>query len=108
MKIDTGGGWKNLGYQTKMGVGKYGLLPCVGNGSDTTYYCDALWANSSNNRVALCGGATHNGSDCGAFACPLNTALSSSYWPHGASPSRNMQLKRKNNERAHFGSPHFN
>lgn len=91
----TPAGWINSGvkigwtgqYISKMAVGKYGLLPCVGNGSGTTYYCDALWANSSNNRVAIYGGYPGDGSGCGAFACHLDYALSHSYWSCGASPS---------------------
>ena len=95
MTIDTGGSWKALGYISKMAVGRYGLLGAGFSGSDSTYYSDYVWANSSNNRVAFYGGDANNGSSCGAFACRLGTALSYSSWYTGASPSRNMHGNKK-------------
>ena len=95
MTIDTGGSWKPLGYISKMAVGRYGLLGAGFSGSDSTYYSDYVWANSSNNRVALYGGAASIGSSCGAFACRLAIALSISDWSHGASPSSNRHGKEK-------------
>ena len=95
MTIDTGGSWKALGYISKMAVGRYGLLGAGFSGSDSTYYSDYAWANSSNNRVAIYGGRPDDGSSCGAFACSLRRALSNSGWGDGASPSSNRHGKEK-------------
>ena len=78
-----------------MAAGRYGLLGAGFSGSDSTYYSDYAWANSSNNRVAIYGGDTNDGSKCGAFACDLCNALSISYWGSGASPSSNRHWKEK-------------
>ena len=94
MTIDTGGSWKGLGYISKMAVGRYGLLGAGFSGSDSTYYSDYAWADSSDNRVAIYG-STGDGSFCGAFACTLATALSASSWYRGASPSSNRHGKEK-------------
>ena len=68
-------------------VGDFGLLGKTTGGDYDSKYYDRLVLNNSGNRVALFGGASPNGAQCGAFACNLYHVLSGSDWGVGASPS---------------------
>ena len=75
------------GYISSSTLNAYGLFPQVASGSDTTYFCDGLWFNNSQNNYALVGGVCADGLLVGAFYSDLNNAVSSSGWCFGASLS---------------------
>lgn len=76
------------GYISKMTlVPKLGLCPTVMSGSQSTYYCDAMWYNNSGTYFARFGGSSGNGAGCGAFYCVLSFAVGDSYWSYGVSLS---------------------
>lgn len=53
------------------------FLPSAVGGSETTYYCDALWTNTGT-RVAWFGGNWNSAGKVGAFCCYLRSDASSS------------------------------
>ena len=75
------------GGMTDVYVGDFGLLGKTTGGDYDSKYYDRLVLNNTQNRVALFGGNSYCGSQCGAFACNLNNVLSHSHWSIGASPS---------------------
>ena len=93
----TGDGYINTGVTVTSNVSGYtvkysarnafGIVPYVGSGSETTYYCDGAWVYTSDVYVANVGGYCGNGATCGAFYVNLNVAASHSTWSFGASVS---------------------
>jgi hypothetical protein len=75
------------GYVSGSTVTANGLFPTVASGSQTTYYCDGLWWNTSQTNFARVGGASANSYLCGLFYCVLNYAPSVTGWDVGASLS---------------------
>ena len=74
------------GYIGDMAAGDFGLMPTsLSNGSSGTKYCDYVYRRVTLNRVALFGGYSNNGANCGAFACHLYYVLSYRNWHYGAS-----------------------
>lgn len=93
---DTGNGYKNIGvtpsgtnggYISKMSFNANGIHPKVVNGSETTYYCDGLWFDTSQVDIALVSGACNCGSQCGCLCLALNHVSSRADWSIGASLS---------------------
>ena len=71
-------------YISEMTINQHGLFPkSVSSGTQTTYYCDALWTNNSQTNFALFGGASVVGLRVGAFACLLSGLVSYSNWSIG-------------------------
>ena len=69
---NTGGTYcKNVDFFT---------MPIEAGGSSTTGFYDGNWSSTSNDRVFYVGGASINGSVCGAFARILNYGASYAYW----------------------------
>jgi hypothetical protein len=68
-----------------------GLVPKTMSGSDSTYYCDAMWFNTSQTGFARFGGGTNGGSRCGAFYCSLDGPVSVSGWLCGVALSYKKQ-----------------
>lgn len=58
----TSGGYVNLASVSD----KYGYVPKVASGSETTYMCDGLWFNNSQTDYALVGGNWHSAGLCGS------------------------------------------
>jgi hypothetical protein len=77
----------NGGYINKWKKTAQGFIPYNAAGSDSTYVCDGLWFNNSQVDYALCGGASYNGLRVGAFCSVLDSAVSATYWSHGAALS---------------------
>lgn len=77
------------GYISKMLITENGLFPVVISGSNTTYYCDALWFSNSGKCYALVGGNCGGdaGFRVGSFESALNSAITSKSWGVGASLS---------------------
>ena len=76
------------GYITKYRAGNsFGVVPYVGGGSATTYYCDYGYVYTSDIYLAFVGGYCSNGSVCGAFSCNLNGEASDSTWYIGSALS---------------------
>ena len=75
------------GYLSQMLFTNKGSVPQVANGSSTTYFCDGLWFNNSDTRVALRGGYANYGAAVGLFCCYLSYTASYAYWNIGASVS---------------------
>lgn len=75
------------GYISEVEFTDKALLPKVANGSASTFFCDGLWWNVSDVRVALFGGASNDSSKAGAFYCGLDSAGSAAYWIGGAALS---------------------
>lgn len=93
---DTGNGYKNIGvtpsgthggYISKMTFNPNGIHPKVASGSETTYYCDGLWFNTSQVNVALTGGNQSANSRYGCFYLDLSRVSSDAIWYIGASLS---------------------
>ena len=55
-------------------------MPIEAGGSSTTGFYDGNWSSASTGRVFYVGGASYDGSACGAFARTLDGAASYSYW----------------------------
>lgn len=76
------------GYISKTKMTKYGEVPQVVSGSETTYKCDGCWFNVSLAvGVALRGGDCSNSSRCGFSCVNLDNSASVSNWNFGASLS---------------------
>lgn len=58
----TSGGYVNLASVSD----KYGYVPKVASGSETTYMCDGLWFNNSQTDYALVGGSWNGAGLCGS------------------------------------------
>lgn len=58
----TSGGYVNLASVSD----KYGYVPKVASGSETTYMCDGLWFNNSQTDYALVGGYWADAGQCGS------------------------------------------
>lgn len=68
----TSGGYVNLASVSD----KYGYVPKVASGSETTYMCDCLWFNNSHTDYALVGGAWHHAGLCGSRCVALDDLAS--------------------------------
>ena len=68
----------------KMQFGQFGTLPLEVGSYSTQYYKDHYWTGTG---YAIVGGASHIGSDCGAFSVNLNGAVGYRSWDLGAAPS---------------------
>lgn len=75
------------GYISSTTMTKYGDIPTVVSGSETTYECDGLWYNNSQLDYALVGGYCSSSSHCGLFCLVLHIAASDVLWFVGASLS---------------------
>lgn len=75
------------GYISEVEFTDKALLPKVANGSASTFFCDGLWWNASDERVVLFGGHSSHSSAAGAFCCLLNHPGSTTYWHFGAALS---------------------
>lgn len=73
------------GWIKTVAQGKYGdVLPTSNGGSETTYYSDYSWFNSTANRIFLRSGRSDNGSRCGVFVADAGYASSASWASLGA------------------------
>ena len=73
------------GWIKAVAQGKYGdVVPTAHGGSETTYYSDYSWFNPTANRIFLRSGNSGNGSRCGVFVAPADTASSNSWTALGA------------------------
>lgn len=75
------------GYVNAVAMTDFGPFPKTASGSATTYWCDGLWYNNSQNNLALFGGGCSYGLLCGPFCVRLTDAASNAYWYFGARPS---------------------
>ena len=72
------------GWIKAVAQGKYGdVVPTAHGGSETTYYSDYSWFNTTANRIFLRSGASDSGSRCGVFGAHA-TASSNSWATLGA------------------------
>lgn len=69
----TSGGYVNLASVSD----KYGYVPKVASGSETTYMCDGLWFNNSQTDYALVGGSWNHAGLCGSRDVRLSDLASS-------------------------------
>ena len=76
----TSGGYVNLASVSD----KYGYVPKVASGSETTYMCDGLWFNTSQTDYALVGGSWNNAGLCGSRYVDLNHLASNAYASFGS------------------------
>lgn len=73
------------GWTKAVAQGKYGdVVPTAHGGSETTYYSDYSWFNSTGNRIFLRSGASARGSSCGVFVADAYLASSNSWATLGA------------------------
>ena len=73
------------GWIKAIAQGKYGdVLPTAHGGSETTYYSDYSWFNSTANRIFLRSGSSADGSRCGVFLADAGSASSISWATIGA------------------------
>lgn len=73
------------GWIKAIAQGKYGdVVPTAHGGSETTYYSDYSWFNSTENRIFLRSGHSANGSQCGVFVANAHDASSTSWTSLGA------------------------
>lgn len=73
------------GWTKAVAQGKYGdVVPTAHGGSETTYYSDYSWFNSTGNKIFLRSGRSDNGSRCGVFMASTGNASSFSWEPIGA------------------------
>lgn len=73
------------GWTKAIAQGKYGdVLPTAHGGSETTYYSDYSWFNSTVNRIFLRSGGSDYGSGCGVFLASADDASSGSWTDLGA------------------------
>ena len=75
------------GYLNVMKWFADGFFGKTASGSETTYWCDGMWFNNSQNDYALFGGSCCNGFGCGAFCVHLGSTVSIANWYYGAAPS---------------------
>lgn len=76
----TSGGYVNLASVSD----KFGYVPKVASGSETTYMCDGLWFNNSQTDYARVGGSWDSAGRCGSRAVSLNDLASSTYAHFGS------------------------
>ena len=74
------------GYIKNQSTGIFGNLPNATGASDSTYYCDYFWCNSSGVRLLLLGGYSGYGRRCGARCFDVSCAPSNASVDIGASP----------------------
>ena len=73
------------GWTKAIAQGKYGdVVPTAHGGSETTYYSDYSWFNTTANRIFLRSGDSDNGSRCGVFLARADHASSGSWSSIGA------------------------
>ena len=73
------------GWIKAVAQGKYGdVVSTAHGGSETTYYSDYSWFNSTANRIFLRSGTSDYGSRCGVFVADANRASSHSWTTLGA------------------------
>ena len=73
------------GWIKAVAQGKYGdVVPTAHGGSETTYYSDYSWFNSTGNRIFLRSGRSDDGSQCGVFVAHAHDASSRSWATIGA------------------------
>lgn len=73
------------GWTKAVAQGKYGdVVPTAHGGSETTYYSDYSWFNSTGNRIFLRSGSSGDGSRCGVFVATAGHASSNSWTVIGA------------------------
>lgn len=63
------------------------MIPSGGGASDRTHMCDHYWIDTGATTYALFGGASDNGSNCGAFVLNLYDGVSNARWYIGCAPS---------------------
>lgn len=68
----TSGGYVNLASVSD----KYGYVPKVASGSETTYMCDGLWFNTSRTSYVRAGGDWHVAGTCGSRCMDLSCLIS--------------------------------
>lgn len=68
-------------------VSPYGIIPQTVSGSNTTYFCDGCWWNTSLVGFARFGGSPGDGFLVGAFALLVSAAVSYSAWGYGVALS---------------------
>lgn len=76
----TSGGYVNLASVSD----KYGYVPKVASGSETTYMCDGLWFNNSQTDYALVGGHWGCAGRCGSRYVDLDYLASSAHAAFGS------------------------
>lgn len=77
----------NDGWLKSKNTSEYGSIPSVNqNGSQTTFYSDYNYKNSTGIRVALVGGSCSHGRRAGCFYVSVNSDASTRGWAVGASP----------------------
>lgn len=76
----TSGGYVNLASVSD----KYGYVPKVASGSETTYMCDGLWFNNSQTDYALVGGSWSDAGLCGSRYVNLSGLASNTYATFGS------------------------
>ena len=64
------------GYISKVLFNENGLIPTTNRGSQTTYYCDGLWANNEGISYPIVGGGSSFEHPVGAFCLSLNDSNS--------------------------------
>ena len=80
--LGTSGQWQSTqAFDTNL------MIPSGGGASDSTHMCDHYWVNTGATTYALLGGASGNGSSCGAFCLYLGNAVSRAHWSIGCAPS---------------------
>ena len=73
------------GWTKAVAQGKYGdVVPTAHGGSETTYYSDYSWFNTTGNRIFLRSGNSEHGSRCGVFVAYAADASSTSWTSFGA------------------------
>lgn len=78
----------NGGYINRMRFNGLGLsVPYISSGSESTYYCDGLWFNNSQNNYALVSGSSDYGSQVGVSYSNLHNLSSNSAWSIGVALS---------------------
>ena len=93
--INGGACSSTSGYVTKQKpVNGTMIIPSAVGGSESTYYCDYYWVNTAIVALAIVGGNSNNGANCG-FYVNLNNASSNANWNIGAAHS--YQLLEENN-----------
>lgn len=84
--IKVGTACKTEGWQKDTLMTRYGRFIKSVGGSASTYRCCYYWINMAILAVALVGGSTSDGANCGAYVY-LSSTASSAVWYIGGSPS---------------------